>query len=170
MESGHKHVCDFYARKGMSMQEQADEFFAMRMRWNCTHHSVESVAYQAALGQVIRSMMFNQAKTHGAKAYFEVLDTWPAGRKVERVEGILQPMMASAWITFQQIWPELEVMFQDWPSAELDGPDAIAGAIATLEPQYAALSFGDSDKLGAPLSDEDVDFESPCAMGADEVP
>lgn len=169
MENGHKHVCDFHAQKGMSMQDQADLYFDMKMRWDCTHHSVESVAFQAALGQVIRTMMFQKAKIHGPKAYFEVIDTWPAGRKIERVEGILQPIMASGYLTFQQIWPELEVMFQDWPTAELDGPDCIAGAIATLEPQFAALSYGDSDGLSRGL-DDDPDFESPCAMGADEVP
>lgn len=169
MENGHKHVCDFLAKEGMPMSDQAEEYFNMKMRWNCTHHSSESVAYQAALAQVIRSLMFAKAKTYGPKAYFEIIDTWPAGRKIERVEGILQPLMASGYLTFQQIWPELEVMFNDWPNDKLDGPDAIAGAIATIEPQFAALTYGDSDALAAPL-DEDCDYEAPCAMGGGEVP
>jgi len=167
MENGHKHVCDFLARKGMSMADQADEYFNMRMRWKCTHHSSESVAYQAALAQVIRTLMFQKAKVHGIEAYFEIQDTWPAGRKLERVEGILQPLMQSGYLTFQQIWPELEVMFLDWPNAELDGPDAIAGAVSNLE-VFSPLS-GDNEAMGRG-SDIDPDYQAPCPAGTGYVP
>lgn len=168
-ESGHKHVCDFHAEVGMPMSDQAEKYFELKMKWDCTHHSSESTAYQAALAQVIRTLMFQKAKVFGTKAYFEIIDTWPSGRKIERVEGILQPIMASGYLTFQQIWPELEVMFSDWPKGKLDGPDCIAGAISTIEPQYAALSYGDGEALSRPL-DDDPDFDAPCAMGYDEVP
>lgn len=167
-EKGHKHVCDFYARRGMPMSEQAEKYFELKMKWDCTHHSSESVAYQAALAQVIRELMFIKAKTFGTKAYFEIRDTWPKGRKVERVEGILQPLMAAGYLTFQQIWPELEVMFLDWPNADLDGPDAIAGAVSNLEP-FAALSYGDGEALGRELS-EPIDFTAPCKAGSGLVP
>lgn len=167
-ENGQKHICDFYARKGMPMSEQAEQFFKMRIEWDCTHHSCEAVAYQAALSQAIREMQAIKAKTYGMKAHFEVRDVWPSGRKIERVEGILQPLMASGYLTFQRIWPELEVMLLDWPNAELDGPDAIAGAIANLEP-FAMLSYGDPEKLERDYAPP-VEWEAPCVAGFGEVP
>lgn len=168
MESGHKHVCDFLSRPGMSMNEQADEYFKMKIRWDCTHASVESVAYQAALAQVLRELMFIKAKQGlGIKAYFEIRETWPQGRKIERVEGILQPLMASGYLTFQQIWPELEIMFSDWPKGLMDGPDVIAGAVANLEP-FAALSYGNAEELEK--SEPFEPFEAPCAIGSGVIP
>lgn len=168
MENGHKHVCDFFCQQGMPMSEQAHKYFEMKMKWDCTHHSCEAVAYQAALSQVIRELMFIKAKTYGIKAYFEIVDTWPAGRKDERIEGIVQPIMAAGYLSFQQIWPELETMFYDWPNGKKDGPDAIAGAIANLEP-YAALSFGDPTALERQVG-EPIDYEAPCVAGRNEIP
>lgn len=165
---GKKHVCDFYAKQGLPFSEQANLYFDMRLRWNCTTHSVEATAYQAALAQVIRELMFIKAREYGAKAYFEVRETWPRGRKEERVEGIVQPLMAAGYLTFQQIWPELETMLLDWPHGKLDGPDAVAGAIANLE-SFAALSYGDSTQLEREMSN-DYDYEAPCAAGRNEVP
>lgn len=171
MASGQKHVCDFLARKGLSMYEQAEELFRMKIAWDCTHVSCESVAYQAALAQHIREMQAIWAKKFGYGAFFEVKDVWPGGRKLERVEGILQPLMASGYLTFQQIWPELEVMLLDWPNSELDGPDAIAGAISDLEP-FALLSFGDAEKLAQGLgeTEEESDFIAPCKAGTGGIP
>lgn len=168
MENGHKHVCEFWAEQGVSVFELAEAYFEIRMRWQCTHHSCESTAYQAALAQVIRSLMFKKAAIYGSKAYFEILDTWPHGRKIERVEGILQPIMAAGYLTFQQIWPLLETMFIDWPNGDLDGPDVLAGAVANLEP-FSALSYGDSDKLEKEQT-EPLDYEAPCAAGSGVVP
>lgn len=167
-ETGHKHVCDVTVQRGMPMSAQIEEYFRLKLKWQCTHHSAESTAYQAALAQGIREHMFIKAKVHGPAAYFEIIDTWPSGRKIERVEGVLQPIMASGYLTFQQIWPELETMFQEWPNGKLDGPDCIAGAISTLEP-FAPLSIENPsllDKWGY----EDHDHDAPCAAGRDEVP
>lgn len=169
-EKGRKHVCDFYARRGMTMHEQAEMFFQLHLKWQCTHASCEAVAYQAALSQVIRELMFIKAKDpkYGLKAYFEIRDVWPATRKIERVEGILQPLMASGYLTFQQIWPDLETMLLEWPDGKLDGPDAVAGAVANLEP-YAALSFGDPAELEKEYEDP-TDYEAPCRAGREYVP
>lgn len=169
MENGHKHVCAFWAKQGAPMSEQADVYFDMKIAWDCTHHSSESTAYQAALAQVIRAIMFLKAKIFGIKAYFEIKDTWPAGRKTERVEGILQPLMAAGYLTFQQIWPELEVMFNDWPRGKKDGPDAIAGAVANLDPQFAHLMFGDPTELEAQHT-RPLNYQAPCAAGSGRVP
>lgn len=168
MENGMKHLCDFHAERGMPMSEQARVYMRMRREWSCTHHSCEATAYQAALAQVIRELMFIDAKTHGISSYFNIKEVWPAGRKVERVEGILQPLMAAGYLTFQKIWPVLETMFYDWPRGKLDGPDAIAGAIANLEP-FAALSFGDQTQLEAQYS-KPLHYEAPCAAGSGKVP
>lgn len=167
-ESGRKHVCALHLQQGMPMSEQARVYFDLKMKWECTHHSCESTAYQAALGQVIRELMFIKAKTFGPKAYFQIRDVWPGGRKDERVEGILQPIMAAGYLTFQQIWPELEIQLLDWPRAKKDGPDAIAGAIANLEP-YAALAYGDPEGPGIPRV-RPHDFIAPCAAGSGRVP
>lgn len=168
-EKGQKHILDFFAKQGIPMSEQANQYFEMKIRNDCTHHSCEATAYQAALSQVIRELMFIKAKTFGVKAYFEIRDVWPSGRKVERVEGILQPLMAAGYLTFQQIWPILETMFLDWPNGKLDGPDAVAGAVANLEP-FAALSYGDQGDLAQSLSIEDLEFTAPCKAGRDTVP
>lgn len=168
-ENGQKHVCDIHLQQGMSMTEQIEEFFRLKILWKCTHHSAESTAYQAALAQMIREHMFRKAKIHGADAYFEITEHWPHGRKEERVEGILQPLMASGYLTFQRVWPELWAQFLDWPDGKKDGPDAIASAIATLEP-YAAAAFGDSDMLSRPEEDYDPAYEAPCPAGSGLLP
>jgi hypothetical protein len=167
-ENGQKHVLDFHAERGMPFSKQAEKYFELKMRWDCTHHSSESTAYQAALAQVIRELMFIKAKVYGTKAYFQITEVWPSGRKTERVEGILQPLMAAGYLTFQQIWPELEVMFLEWPDEKLDGPDAIAGAVANLEP-YAPLSYGDGEGLAA-SEGEPMEYDAPCQAGRSTVP
>lgn len=164
MEGGHKHVCDFWAQKGQSVFDIAEQYFQMKMAWDCTHHSCEATAFQQALAQVIRSLMFRKASEgYGSKAYFEIIETWPHGAKLARVEGVLQPIMASGYLTFQQIWPELETMFIDWPTADLDGPDVIAGAISTLEP-FAALNV-DEETLNKTDPQDRPDYEAPCPAG-----
>ena len=167
-EKGHKHVLDFYARQGIPFSEQAERYFEMKMKWECTVHSCEATAYQKALVQVIRELMFIKAKTFGSKAYFEIIETYPKTAKIERVEGIIQPLLAAGYLTFQQVWPELEAMFMEWPRGKLDGPDCIAGAIANLEP-YAALSYGDGDAL-AQEDMTDPDYEAPCMAGSGDIP
>lgn len=169
MESGHKHVLDMWLKQGTPMSEQIHQYFDMKMAWDCTHHSCEAVAYQAALSQSIRELMFIKAKKFGQKAYFEIRDTWPQGRKEERVEGILQPLMAAGYLTFQQIWPELEIMFHGWPDEKMDGPDALAGAVANLEP-YASLSYGDQGDLAKELTEDVIEFTAPCQAGRGIVP
>ncbi len=169
-ESGHKHVLDMWLKEGAPMSEQQEEYFKMKIAWDCTHCSAESTAFQAAWAQSLREQMFIKAKKYGPKAYFEIRDIWPQGKKIERVEGILQPIMASGYLTFQQIWPELEVMFNGWPDEKLDGPDSIAAAIANLDP-FAALSYGDQKALAESFDDgEDHEFEAPCAAGSGIVP
>lgn len=167
-ENGRKHVCSWWGKQGATMTETINMYFDMKMDWECTHHSSESTAYQAALAQSIREAMFRKAKIHGTKAYFQIIDVYPKTRKVERVEGIIEPILKAGYLTFQQVWPPLLAMFSSWPLGKLDGPDAIAGAIANLEP-YAALSYGDSDALAKEIGD-DIEYDAPCAIGSGEVP
>lgn len=169
-ENGHKHVLDMWLKQGAPMSEQQDMYVQMKIKWDATHCSAESTAFQAAWAQSLREQLFIYAKKYGPKAYFEIVDVWPQTNKLVRVEGILQPIMASGYLTFQQIWPELEVMFNGWPDEKLDGPDSIAAAIANLDP-YAALSYGDQEKLAESMEDNpDHDFEAPCAAGSGIVP
>lgn len=167
--TGKKHLLDIWLKEGAPMSDQIDMYFDMKIKWDTTHHSAESTAFQAAWAQSLREQMFIKAKKFGPKAYFEIRDVWPQGKKLERVEGILQPLMASGYLTFQQIWPELEVMFNGWPDEKLDGPDSIAAAIANLDP-YAALSYGDQEALAAESNENYEDYSAPCPAGSGLVP
>lgn len=170
MENGRKHVLDIHLEEGMPMSKQQDTYVQMKIKWDCTHASAESTAFQAAWAQSFREQQFMYARKYGPKAYFEIRDIWPQGKKLERVEGILQPLMASGYLTFQQIWAKLETMFAGWPDEKLDGPDSIAAAIANLDP-YAAMAYGDQEALAASMEDDpDHDFEAPCAAGSGTVP
>jgi len=168
-QDGRKHVCDFHAQQGMTMSEQAEKYFEMAVKWKITHASCEATAYQAALSQSIRELMFIKAKTMGLAAYFEIKDVWPGGRKTERVEGILQPLLAAGYLTFQQIFPELELMLLGWPDEKLDGPDAVAGAIANLE-HFAALSYGGVESLINQVPPRRDPHIAPCPAGSGVVP
>jgi hypothetical protein len=116
-------------------------YFNLHFAWDCKRHGVEAISYQKALVHLLKSEMFRRSKQHGPRAYFEV-DEITHGRKnkVERVEGILAPRYSAGYITHQRRFPDYESQLLDWPNGKKDGPDAVAMAVALLDP-YAALSF-----------------------------
>jgi len=122
--------------RGISPRELVDKYFELAILYKCTHHGVESNAYQAALVHLLREEMFR--KHH----YFEVEPVTHSSRKSERILGILQPRFANGYIWFTQHFRKMETQLLDYhPEADLhdDYPDALAGAIALLDP-HAALA------------------------------
>lgn len=152
-EKGQHHVLDCFAKVGMNPREQIDKFFDLHFLWLPTHHGVETIAYQAALVHLLQEEMFRRAKTHGAKAYFEITKiVHGRTRKEHRVEGILSPRYAAGYISHQRHFPELITQLRDWPLGKKDCPDAVSMAIALLDPFAATAAFdGALDDEGRPI-------------------
>lgn len=144
------HLCDSYGAVGMPPREQVDRYFAMSAAWDCTHHGVESVAYQAALVHLLREEMFRKHR------YFEITSITHKTRKTERIEGVLQPRYAAGYVTHQRHFPKVLEMLQDWPNAGFDDVDAFAMAVSLLDP-FAALAADPEKDLTA---DEYEDLET----------
>ncbi len=132
---GRLHVLDFTCRVGMSPREQVDEYFKMHFKWQCTHHGVETVAYQAALKFLIEEEMARFSNHFGSSAFFKI-DAITHGhtRKIARVELALATRYSAGYITHQQKFPELESQLDLWPNDKLDGPDVVAMAVNLLAP------------------------------------
>lgn len=143
-ERGRLHVLECKGRKGMSPREQIDTYFDLHMQYDCTHHGIESIAYQTALVHLMREEMFRKAKTFGTKAYFEIEEIKHGRvRKDERILGVLQPRYAAKYITHQQIFYDLEAALLDWPNGQMDYPDVVAMAVTLLDPFAATASDED---------------------------
>jgi hypothetical protein len=135
---GQIHLLDSYGRVGMTPREQVDKYFELVLRWDTTHHGVESIAYQAALIHLLREEMFRKRR------YFEITPITHSTKKTERIEGILQPRYASGYITHQRHFPTVLSQLLDWPNGGFDEVDAFAMAVTLLDP-FAALA-ADPDK------------------------
>lgn len=140
-ERGRLHVLEHIMKRGMLPREQIDTFFELRFRFETTKQGIEAVAYQAALVHLMREEMFRKGKLMGNRAYFEIEPIRHGKtRKIERVEGVLQPRYAAGYITHQRKFGELELQLDDWPNGKKDGPDSVAMAVTLLDP-HAALAF-----------------------------
>ena len=136
---GQHYVMDLWGKVGASPREQVNMYFEMWHKWKPEKCGVEAQAYQAALVHLLREEMFRK------KAYFEIEEIRHSQKKVERVEGILQPRYANGYIAHCRRFPVLEEQLLDWPNGKMDYPDVIAMAIALLDP-YAGFGSGeDSD-------------------------
>lgn len=136
--NGHLWVLDMWAKQGAAPRELIDQYFAMAARWRPYKHGVESIAYQAALIHLLREEMFRK------KQYFEITPITHAMKKTERILGILQPRYANGYIHHARYFPKLETQLLDFPMGHDDHPDAVAMAVALLDP-YAAAAAGDFD-------------------------
>lgn len=148
-ESGKLVVLDTRGGVGMLPREQVDNYFELSKLWDCTHHGVESVAYQAALIHLLREEMFRKGQ------YFEITPITHSAKKTERIEGILQPRYANGYIIHNRRFIELETQLLEWPSGKKDYPDVISMCIALLDP-YAAQATPDDKDLA---EDEYEDLE-----------
>lgn len=155
-DRGRLHVLDVYSERGMHPAAQVDKYFEMKLRWECTHHGVEAVAYQRALIHLIQAEMFIRAKTFGAKIYHEVtpIAHGRTGKKA-RIKGILAPRYKAGYITHQRRFATLETQMADFSmtndTAKDDEIDVVAMAVALLDP-YAMLGL---DEEGEKLMEED---------------
>ena len=145
---GQKHVLDFYGAQGMDPGEQADKFFEMHYRAlelmpqllsapDQFKHGVEAVAFQRALIFLYRQRQIAEvARVGAAKAMFEItpIKHRTDVSKVQRVQGILKPLISAGWLSFAQKWPVLHDQLINWPQGKRDGPDCVAMSIALLDP------------------------------------
>lgn len=139
-------VLDYHQQVGMTPREQITEYFRQSRKWKSTRHGVEAVAYQAALSHFLREEMFR------VKHYFEINEIYPGQdkKKYLRIEGILQPRIASETVTFNQRWPDLETQFLNWPHSGFDGPDVLAMCFALCDPYVGLTTPEEFDDEGNP--------------------
>ena len=152
MENGRLWVREAFGKRGMPPHEQVDTYFQLQKQYSTNRNGVESIAYQAALVHLMREEMFRRGQ------YFEITKiTHGRNKKNERVEGILQPRFANGYIIFAGQFPELERQLLDWPRGKKDIPDALAMAVALLDP-YAAAAADPEVDLAAP------EYKSPATI------
>jgi hypothetical protein len=146
-EYGHIYVLDMFGQtpemraQGQATREIVDEYFRLSKLHGALQHGVESIAYQRALIHVLQEEMFRKNQ------YFEIMAvTHGRVNKRERIRGMLHSRYAAGYITHAKRFPELESQLQDFSSGGIhdDYPDALAGAIALLDP-YAAAAAGEED-------------------------
>lgn len=149
LRSGQIWVRKAWARRGATPRELVDEYFStylwLASEGNSVIAGIEAIAYQAALIHLMREEMFRKGQ------YFEIQKVTHATsvNKETRIRGILQPRYAAGVITHEKAFPELESQLKDFPLGKKDIPDALAMAIALLDP-YAAAAADPEFDLGAP--------------------
>ena len=128
-------VVDTWGRQGTTPREQIDQYFIMRERYAkggaAVRSGVESTAFQRALLHIMREEMFRR------HTYFEIEALQHSAAKIDRIKGILQPRYAAGVVWHMRKHPELEAQLLDFPNGHDDFPDALAMAVALLDP-YAA--------------------------------
>lgn len=152
-ERGFFHVAEVFLKQGLTPREQVDKYFELSKKYQCNRHAVEAVAYQRALVHLLQEDMMRQ------RWWFEIntkLSSAQEGNKILRVEGILQPRYASGVITTNGRFPLLEEQYEAWPLGKKDGPDAIAMAVATLDPFAGNALDGGAENYSNEETEPDV--------------
>jgi len=139
-EKGHLYLLDVWGKRGPGLSEVADEYFRQVRVYKPRFAGIESVAYQAALAEYLRTEMFRRGQ------YFEIIEVPHKSSKKERIKGGLQGRFASGYIYFTQRWPKLESQLLDF-NMDTDGPDdypdALEGAVELLNPVAGLSSVKD---------------------------
>lgn len=148
-------VVKSFCKKGVSPREQVDKIFEIYQELKARFPGIgvkvgiESIAYQRALIHLTREEMFRK------HCYFEIeAITHGKTSKDDRIKGILQPRYANGYIVHEQVFPELDSQLLDYPNGKKDAPDAVAMAVALLDP-YAAAAVGDKDLSEDEYNDAD---------------
>lgn len=144
-EGGYFEILEQWSKKGVHPRQQVDKYFEFVTLWKMhefpnSKYGIESNAYQAALVHLIREEMFRK------KVYFEITPITQSQKKIERVEGILQPRYANGYIHHRRHFNDLESSLLDWPSGKLDPADVTAMAISLLD-DAAPLAAPDNHDL-----------------------
>ena len=115
-------VLDEWGGLGKTPREQVDQLFLWQHRFQAHTVGIETVAYQAALVFLMKEEMARRGKffiitpvLHGAQE-----------KKTERINGILQPRYANAYVRHAKPLPILESQLADFPSGKVDYADALA--------------------------------------------
>lgn len=147
-KAGYWLVLDSFIEVGVPASEQVDLFFDYSIKYNVGKHGVETIAYQLALAQNIRTQMFR-------RKHFFVIDEIKHGRqepkKKERIAGILQPLYKNGFIAHARHFPKLEAQLQDFPDGKVDGPDSLAMTCKLLAPY---LGNAANTEMNDPEADE----------------
>lgn len=139
---GRIRVLEAEGAKGVHPRQQIDMVFQLYNRWRGKLPNlpmkvgVEATAYQMALVHLLREEMFRK------HTYFEIQELKYDKKKVERVEGILQPRYANGYVEHARRFPLLETQLLDWPNGKLDFPDALSMAVSLLDPFASAAADG----------------------------
>ena len=132
-------VLESWYKVGATPREQVDKYFEFKLKWNCTHHGVEGIAYQAALIHLLKEEM------HRRGCYFEIENIRHGIKKDARILGILQPRYAAGYIIHTRVFAELEAQLLEYPQGKKDAPDALAMAISLLDPVAACAADPEKD-------------------------
>lgn len=125
-------VCDMWGGRGQSPREIVDEYFRLAKAWRPQFHGVEANAFQAALVHLLREEMFSR------QYFFEPIRVTHSRKanKATRINGILQPRFAAGYVRLARAFPKLQAQLLDFGvgGSHDDWPDALAGAVALLDP------------------------------------
>lgn len=153
-DGGKIYVLENWSKRGATPREIVDQYFDMAKRWSIDRrcHGFEGNGYQAALEYLLREEMFRK------KYYFEPIKITNTVDKKKRIKGILQPRFAGGYVFFSTPCPKLETQLLDFENTvHEDHSDALAGAVALLDP-FAASAADETSDLGKdeylPLEEE----------------
>lgn len=141
---------EFWGKQGATPREMIDKYFELAVKYECTLHGIESIAFQQVLIHLVREEMFRKAKLYGPAAYFEIIPITHSNKresKDQRIVGILQPRFAAGYIHFQKRFPLLETQLQDFPNGKKDVPDVLAMCVHLLDPA-APMAVGEDRDPG----------------------
>lgn len=156
LDDGALWFLDEWGGVGKTPREKIDAFFEYHERYRCTHHGVESVAYQAALIHLLKEEMARRQYFFPITPIMQGPDT----RKDTRIVGILSPRYKNGYIRHLKPLPGLEGNLIDWPNGKKDYADAAAMALSLLgesqilvmeEDLLAANEFEPEPEVLAPL-------------------
>lgn len=131
IECTHEHkiyVKEAVIKKGMGVIELVDNIFRIHKVYNPRSIVVEAVAYQEAIGQVVKERQKRE------NCFFSIKDDKPTRgeSKDERIQG-LAPRFAAGQIFIQEYMGELRTELLEYQGVEnsryVDGIDALAGAV-----------------------------------------
>lgn len=141
-KSGKIFALEEFGKVGVSAPDQVVAVFALFKKLREEFKGVEikvgveAVAYQAALIHFLRGEMFRQ------HTYFEIQAIPARTEKIARIKGILAPRYNNGYVIHRKRLPLLETQLLDFPNGKLDVPDAMANAVALLDPYAAAEAEG----------------------------
>jgi hypothetical protein len=119
--------------------EIVEQLFKWHRDFQLHMTGIESQAYQRSLIYLLREYMARKQQFFTIKAITQGNDK----TKQQRIEGILQPRYANAYVRHAKHLPKLEAQLQDFPNGKVDYADACAMMFSLLgETQFLAAPPG----------------------------